>query len=762
MAKVTNVVDTGDQTYEVTYDDGTVNNITTDSPPSIGDSNGQATGSDVTPNSSSRSLPSSSSNDSTSSGTTDNSSGVTPNSSGVAKQYTLNGNTYYQYKDGSYQYVDEAGNVYNSSADEFNKNASDPSAVASTPASSTPPPTNPLTNLGTQIQNLLKGGGLGSAATTAGLAALAKALGGGSSSGLAGGTAGVYRGYQGGIPTLTASRNMNQIPANYRPGGGGMSYFSPVTFTDSSGNVVSGVAGSGSPMNKGDATGNITGPTSAGSLTPTNTLLPGGITTVGNTYVPPTTTTTTTNTGTTNTDTNNTTVNKPTTTTLTPAQQLLASLQNPTASGIAQFQAGTPSQITSGIQNALNAVGSPGTPATNKTIANLMDTWKVTPAEMAAATGLSTGEITNLYNQAKGITATPQTTSLSDIQSQLTNAANAYNTTDKTGGGATINNIIAANPGITISQIQSMFPGADLTPYLKAGIGSGAVGASTYQPPTPTASSSATSTPSNLAALQAAIAASTPPGTVVSTVPPSPATPATPATPASVAATNNAVGNSVSTLSTPTGIAATPTPTPVDTSVAPAPVSTSAAPAPAPSVADQLASAYNSGDISTVNNILASNQLTSTDISNMFPGFDTSTVSPAVSYYTPPVDNSASFGYDTAAAGGLMTTKRYARGGYAQGGISSLGTYSDGGRMLKGPGDGVSDSIPATIGGHQKAALADGEFVIPARIVSEIGNGSSDAGARKLYAMMDRIQNARKKTTKNVAANTRAEKYLPG
>ena len=107
-----------------------------------------------------------------------------------------------------------------------------------------------------------------------------------------------------------------------------------------------------------------------------------------------------------------------------------------------------------------------------------------------------------------------------------------------------------------------------------------------------------------------------------------------------------------------------------------------------------------------------------------------------------------------AASGGMM--------GYATGGgISSLGTYSDGGRMLRGPGDGVSDSIPATIGGHQKAALADGEFVIPARIVSEIGNGSSDAGARKLYAMMEKIQQARKKTTKNVAADTKAEKYLP-
>ena len=106
----------------------------------------------------------------------------------------------------------------------------------------------------------------------------------------------------------------------------------------------------------------------------------------------------------------------------------------------------------------------------------------------------------------------------------------------------------------------------------------------------------------------------------------------------------------------------------------------------------------------------------------------------------------------TAAAGGMMA------GG---GGISALGGYSDGGRLLKGPGDGVSDSIPATIGGKQPARLADGEFVIPARIVSEIGNGSTEAGAKKLYAMMDRIQGARKKSIKNVAANTKADKYLP-
>jgi hypothetical protein len=99
----------------------------------------------------------------------------------------------------------------------------------------------------------------------------------------------------------------------------------------------------------------------------------------------------------------------------------------------------------------------------------------------------------------------------------------------------------------------------------------------------------------------------------------------------------------------------------------------------------------------------------------------------------------------------------------AAGGISHLGDYSDGGRLLRGPGDGVSDSIPAMIGNKQPARLADGEFVVPARIVSELGNGSTDAGARKLYAMMDRIQRARGKTTgKNrVASNTRAEKYLP-
>ena len=110
------------------------------------------------------------------------------------------------------------------------------------------------------------------------------------------------------------------------------------------------------------------------------------------------------------------------------------------------------------------------------------------------------------------------------------------------------------------------------------------------------------------------------------------------------------------------------------------------------------------------------------------------------------------------AAGGLMGM---ARGGMAQ--QFNLGDYSDGGRLLRGPGDGVSDSIPASIGGKRPARLADGEFVVPARIVSELGNGSTEAGARKLYAMMDRIQKARRGTVGKgrVAKNSRSEKYLP-
>jgi hypothetical protein len=88
--------------------------------------------------------------------------------------------------------------------------------------------------------------------------------------------------------------------------------------------------------------------------------------------------------------------------------------------------------------------------------------------------------------------------------------------------------------------------------------------------------------------------------------------------------------------------------------------------------------------------------------------------------------------------------------------------YLAGGKLLEGEGDGMSDSIPAVIRGKgvQRAALADGEFVVPADVVSHLGNGSTKAGAKKLYAMMDRIREARTGRTRQSPA-VKADKYLP-
>jgi hypothetical protein len=100
----------------------------------------------------------------------------------------------------------------------------------------------------------------------------------------------------------------------------------------------------------------------------------------------------------------------------------------------------------------------------------------------------------------------------------------------------------------------------------------------------------------------------------------------------------------------------------------------------------------------------------------------------------------------------------------ASGGImhSSLGGYAAGGnpRLLKGPGDGMSDNIPATINGRQPARLADGEFVIPADVVSHLGNGSTEAGAKHLHAMMNKVRKARTGNPKQ-GKEINAKKYMP-
>jgi len=109
-----------------------------------------------------------------------------------------------------------------------------------------------------------------------------------------------------------------------------------------------------------------------------------------------------------------------------------------------------------------------------------------------------------------------------------------------------------------------------------------------------------------------------------------------------------------------------------------------------------------------------------------------------------------------AAAAPLSDIQEAAKGGV----MSGLGGYSDGGRMLKGPGDGMSDSIPGVIGRKQPARLADGEFVVPADVVSHLGNGSTDAGAKRLYAMMDNIRKARTGKKKQAPA-VKADRYMP-
>jgi hypothetical protein len=93
---------------------------------------------------------------------------------------------------------------------------------------------------------------------------------------------------------------------------------------------------------------------------------------------------------------------------------------------------------------------------------------------------------------------------------------------------------------------------------------------------------------------------------------------------------------------------------------------------------------------------------------------------------------------------------------YASGGIADMAK----GRYLGGATDGMADKIPARIGGKQEARLSHGEFVIPADVVGHLGNGNSEAGAKRLYEMMDRIRQARTGTTKQ-GRQVNPNKFLP-
>ena len=154
----------------------------------------------------------------------------------------------------------------------------------------------------------------------------------------------------------------------------------------------------------------------------------------------------------------------------------------------------------------------------------------------------------------------------------------------------------------------------------------------------------------------------------------------------------------------------------------------------------------------------------------------------AVSALTPPAPMGVptqSFGFGPFTPISELRRRNEEQMGYAEGGIAALNpmrgqldartslpeyneplsNFKKGG-YLDGPGDGMSDSIPATIEGKQPARLADGEFVVPADVVSHLGNGSTKAGAKRLYTMMAKVRKARTGTTKQ-GKQIKAEKYLP-
>ena len=94
---------------------------------------------------------------------------------------------------------------------------------------------------------------------------------------------------------------------------------------------------------------------------------------------------------------------------------------------------------------------------------------------------------------------------------------------------------------------------------------------------------------------------------------------------------------------------------------------------------------------------------------------------------------------------------------YAAGGLANLAQ----GRYLSGATDGMADKIPATIANQQPAKLSHGEFVVPADVVSHLGNGNSEAGANRLYGMMDKVRKARTGTTKQ-GKQINPNKFMPG
>ena len=178
--------------------------------------------------------------------------------------------------------------------------------------------------------------------------------------------------------------------------------------------------------------------------------------------------------------------------------------------------------------------------------------------------------------------------------------------------------------------------------------------------------------------------------------------------------------------------------------------------APAAGVAE--AGAIGAEAVPTIGNTLADAGLSMSNLQNAYKAYGLGKNILGVAS-----SGGKNIGADIGAAKGLYSlgsTMMAAKGGVMDSFGGDLGSYSDGGRLLKGGGTGLSDDIPATIGDKQPARLADGEFVVSSDVVSALGGGSTDAGAKKLYAMMDRIRKNAHGTKKQIRA-INDKKVLP-
>ena len=391
---------------------------------------------------------------------------------------------------------------------------------------------------------------------------------------------------------------------------------------------------------------------------------------------------------------------------LTPASNLAPLYTNYTPTDIGNYIAQNNIDVNDPAAVAAATKATNANPAVvNQYIASLAD-----PATMGIATlpgstptantSTTTPATTNTSTPVTALTSTAAATPTAQVSTQLQNAAAALNNpATKNTGIATLNNLIQAN-GLNASQLQSMFPSVDLSQYFSQGVT--APGSSSYTAPTPTP----TPSPVLASILQADQA-------------------------------NNINNSALTSANSPNGVASLPTPSPTPTpTTTPTPTPTPTASAAPPADTDAITQIVSQGQAAgqspaEMAATLISQGIPAADVIAVVGAGNADVVNQAYAAASAPVDN-ASFGYDNAADGGLMELH------YAMGGATPTQP-----RYLQGHTDGMADELNTSIDGIQPAKLSHGEFVIPADVVSHLGNGNSDAGAKKLYEMMSRVRKAR-------------------